>query len=105
MSADDSHLNDSQQRNPQQGDSQQGNSQPGEGENLSEASSPCIGLCELDRELGLCKGCLRTLREITAWGTLPIRRRREVLGHVERRSRDPKVLEQIERWEAEARGG
>jgi uncharacterized protein len=29
--------------------------------------SPCIGVCRLDRESGLCEGCLRTAGEIAAW--------------------------------------
>jgi uncharacterized protein len=36
--------------------------------------SPCIGVCEM-RADGLCAGCLRTIDEIAAWGTLsdPVR--------------------------------
>jgi hypothetical protein len=29
--------------------------------------SPCIGVCRLDPETGLCAGCLRTPDEIAAW--------------------------------------
>lgn len=29
--------------------------------------SPCIKLCRIDPESGLCSGCLRTLDEIAAW--------------------------------------
>lgn len=29
--------------------------------------SPCIGVCRLDRETGLCEGCLRTGEEIACW--------------------------------------
>jgi uncharacterized protein len=32
--------------------------------------SPCVNVCELDERLGRCKGCLRTLAEIAAWGGL-----------------------------------
>jgi predicted Fe-S protein YdhL (DUF1289 family) len=31
--------------------------------------SPCISLCEMAPDTGLCKGCLRTIDEIVAWGT------------------------------------
>ncbi len=30
--------------------------------------SPCIGLCEMAPDTGLCRGCLRTLDEIVQWG-------------------------------------
>jgi predicted Fe-S protein YdhL (DUF1289 family) len=29
--------------------------------------SPCISLCKMDPETGLCQGCLRTLDEIVQW--------------------------------------
>ena len=31
--------------------------------------SPCIGLCELDKTGEFCKGCFRTIDEITNWKT------------------------------------
>ena len=30
--------------------------------------SPCMGLCRMDAESGLCRGCLRTIDEIIRWG-------------------------------------
>jgi predicted Fe-S protein YdhL (DUF1289 family) len=33
-------------------------------------TSPCINVCAVDRALGLCMGCLRTLQEIGAWRTM-----------------------------------
>jgi predicted Fe-S protein YdhL (DUF1289 family) len=30
--------------------------------------SPCISVCRMDAETGLCAGCYRTLDEITDWG-------------------------------------
>lgn len=33
--------------------------------------SPCIAVCRIDDESGLCAGCARTLEEIAAWGTMP----------------------------------
>ena len=29
--------------------------------------SPCISICQMDAEKGLCLGCYRTLCEIAAW--------------------------------------
>lgn len=40
--------------------------------------SPCISVCRIDDATGLCEGCLRTLSEIAAWGSLDDAARREV---------------------------
>jgi predicted Fe-S protein YdhL (DUF1289 family) len=32
--------------------------------------SPCISVCRMEAETGLCSGCYRTLDEIAAWGRL-----------------------------------
>lgn len=29
--------------------------------------SPCIGVCMMDKDSGLCLGCTRTIKEITDW--------------------------------------
>jgi hypothetical protein len=34
---------------------------------LEPIKTPCIGFCEMDRCLGICKGCGRTSGEITNW--------------------------------------
>lgn len=34
----------------------------------SPVPSPCVSLCKMNRDSGLCEGCLRTLDEIIAWG-------------------------------------
>jgi uncharacterized protein len=42
--------------------------------------SPCIDVCVIDPETGLCRGCARTLEEIAAWTTYtPAERRRITL--------------------------
>ncbi|HVY86737.1 MAG TPA: DUF1289 domain-containing protein [Caulobacterales bacterium] len=33
-------------------------------------STPCIKLCAVNGQTGLCIGCGRTLKEIAAWGRL-----------------------------------
>ena len=33
-------------------------------------STPCVKVCVVDGESGLCLGCLRTLAEIAGWGRL-----------------------------------
>ena len=45
-------------------------------------ASPCINVCEMDAQSGLCVGCLRTIDEITAWSRLDDSRRRNVLAAV-----------------------
>jgi predicted Fe-S protein YdhL (DUF1289 family) len=35
---------------------------------LGPLPSPCIGICQMDSNTGLCKGCDRTLDEIIDWG-------------------------------------
>ncbi len=34
---------------------------------MSRISTPCIKVCVIDRETGLCEGCGRTGAEIAAW--------------------------------------
>lgn len=31
------------------------------------ATSPCINVCTLDADSGLCQGCFRTIDEISVW--------------------------------------
>jgi predicted Fe-S protein YdhL (DUF1289 family) len=40
--------------------------------------SPCVSICTMDAQTGLCTGCLRTLDEIAAWGMLDDDGRRAV---------------------------
>ena len=32
--------------------------------------SPCVSVCEIDRQTGYCRGCLRSSREIAGWRDL-----------------------------------
>jgi predicted Fe-S protein YdhL (DUF1289 family) len=43
---------------------------------VSEILSPCTGVCAVEPATGWCAGCLRTIDEIAAWGSLdgPARR-------------------------------
>ena len=34
--------------------------------------SPCISVCQMDAEKGLCLGCFRTRREIAAWPSMSV---------------------------------
>lgn len=33
----------------------------------NEVNTPCIGVCAINEETGLCQGCYRTLEEIKGW--------------------------------------
>ena len=48
--------------------------------------SPCISVCRMDASGGLCEGCLRTLDEIAAWGTMDNRSKRAVWALIEQRA-------------------
>ena len=44
-----------------------------------EITSPCTNVCAIDPATGWCAGCLRTIDEIAAWGSLDNAARRAVL--------------------------
>ena len=47
--------------------------------------SPCISLCEMAPDTGLCRGCLRTIDEIIAWGSADDVYKRAVWQEIRRR--------------------
>jgi len=47
--------------------------------------SPCINVCEMDKQSGLCRGCLRTIEEIVAWGGAGDDYKRAVWQEIRRR--------------------
>lgn len=47
--------------------------------------SPCINVCEMDQQSGLCRGCLRTIDEIVAWGSASDESKRAVWAEIRRR--------------------
>ena len=46
------------------------------------APSPCVGVCELVADTGLCRGCLRTMAEISGWSALGETGRRLLLDRL-----------------------
>lgn len=50
--------------------------------NTSPPLTPCIQLCVLDNETGLCLGCGRTGEEIGAWGSLDNADRRTIMAQL-----------------------
>lgn len=66
--------------------------EPSRGANARTVLSPCISVCRMNARTGLCEGCLRTIQEIAAWGSLPDEARLRVIETIERRRaamRDP----------------
>lgn len=51
----------------------------------SPVPSPCVSLCKMNRDSGLCEGCLRTLDEIIAWGKADDDFKRTVWAQLPRR--------------------
>jgi len=47
--------------------------------------SPCINICQMVPETGLCQGCLRTIDEICAWGTASDAAKRAIWAEIRRR--------------------
>ena len=47
--------------------------------------SPCIKVCQMDPQRGLCLGCARTLDEIARWGTLSDAERERIMAELPRR--------------------
>jgi hypothetical protein len=43
------------------------------------ADSPCVDVCKIDKDSGLCRGCLRTLKEIAKWQKYSKKERRAVI--------------------------
>ena len=57
---------------------------------MSEVASPCTSVCRMEARSGWCEGCLRSIDEIIAWGSLddPAKRRIWRLLDERRRQRD-----------------
>ncbi|MDI1361867.1 DUF1289 domain-containing protein [Methylotenera sp.] len=51
----------------------------------TEVKSPCIGVCAMDEENGLCHGCYRTIDEIRAWWDMGQDAQKDLLVTLEER--------------------
>ncbi len=49
--------------------------------------SPCVKVCALDPDSGLCRGCFRTLQEIADWLEMTAEEKRATLERAADRSR------------------
>jgi predicted Fe-S protein YdhL (DUF1289 family) len=47
--------------------------------------SPCISLCKMSPDTGLCEGCMRTIEEIRAWREADDDYKRAVWAEIRRR--------------------
>ena len=54
-----------------------------------EVASPCINVCRMNPDTGLCDGCLRTLAEIAAWSAMSGDEKRSVLAQLPKRGASP----------------
>ena len=48
-------------------------------------STPCIGVCQYDNE-DICKGCFRTLDEISNWALMTEKQRQEIMQELNQRA-------------------
>jgi predicted Fe-S protein YdhL (DUF1289 family) len=54
-----------------------------------DVASPCINVCRMNPETGLCEGCMRTLDEIAAWVSMGAQEKRAVLARLPARRKQP----------------
>ncbi|MFA9275739.1 MAG: DUF1289 domain-containing protein [Candidatus Aquirickettsiella gammari] len=54
-----------------------------------DVDSPCVKLCEIDKQNGLCKGCLRTIAEITIWSKADREAKLQIWKKIEERKLHP----------------
>lgn len=47
--------------------------------------TPCIKVCTIDDQTGFCKGCYRTLREVTLWPRMSDPQKQAVWDALEQR--------------------
>lgn len=55
---------------------------PGEDRGAEPVESPCVDICVIDPESGLCEGCARTLDEIAEWSGYSEERRRAIIAEL-----------------------
>jgi predicted Fe-S protein YdhL (DUF1289 family) len=49
-------------------------------EDAAMIETPCIKICSIDPETGLCSGCARTRGEIASWSSLSNEERRAIMA-------------------------
>lgn len=51
-----------------------------------EPDSPCVNICVIHPQAGICTGCLRSMDEICDWSTMSPEARRQVLSELPARA-------------------
>ncbi|MDX2259454.1 MAG: DUF1289 domain-containing protein [Hyphomicrobiaceae bacterium] len=49
--------------------------------------TPCINICAISTETGLCAGCHRTIHEIAGWARMTAQERRAIMAELPARAR------------------
>ncbi|QWD93185.1 DUF1289 domain-containing protein [Polynucleobacter asymbioticus] len=52
---------------------------------MTAVPSPCNHYCEIDPQNGYCRGCYRTLAEITSWSVMTDEEKLAVYAHISER--------------------
>lgn len=52
-------------------------------EDIPHVPSPCVSVCVMHPQTGLCEGCLRSLQEIGEWSRLPDEGKRQVWQRIQ----------------------
>jgi predicted Fe-S protein YdhL (DUF1289 family) len=60
---------------------------------MTRVSSPCIRVCMIDPETGLCEGCGRTRDEIAGWYRISEEDRQRIMAELPERMREAFALE------------
>jgi hypothetical protein len=54
-------------------------------------TSPCVGVCSIDPQSGLCIGCLRSSSEIAIWPQIDNQRALQIMREIKGRSISKKL--------------
>ena len=54
--------------------------------NKKHVISPCVGVCSIDPQSGLCIGCLRSSSEIAIWPQINTKRALQIMKEIKDRS-------------------
>ena len=55
------------------------------------SDSPCIDICQMDSESGLCVGCGRTIEEIANWSNYTNEKKKDILKQLKSRNNDDTI--------------
>ncbi len=61
---------------------------PGGAAEEDPVTSPCVSVCVVDKALGICIGCLRTLQEIGSWRAMTPEQKRATVRACDERAKN-----------------